>query len=469
MLTLLSRIAAMLVVLSLMSSLSAQASQLTSRIVGGSTVVDDRYPFMVAVSFDLDGDGFFVHGCGGSLVSDTWVLTAAHCVVDPLSGQLVNNNSVAVLVGSRDIFDQSQGMLISASRIVVHPAYQAQTFTNDIALIELSQAVELPVIALPASGGDVPAVGEDATVTGWGNTVEGGLKSRLLREVELPITSHAQCLPFYASSLSSTANVCAGGAAATGRDSCQGDSGGPLFVERDSEFVQAGIVSFGEGCARPDIPGVYTRVQSYTDWVASIVPDIVVNTSGVGVTEQGQPLNDTPLLLQLTDASPVQSGSLLVGEVAIYEITGANRVELTVATGDADLIVSEGESFEVEDVICRSENRTTLDACDLADSSERRFAIVFAYAPSDFDIRVANFSVGEATDNDALPSVPTVPTVPSVPDGAEQDGEDGMPLNDGVLSESSSSSNFLGFFGMQWLLVLGGFVLLRRRFAVAMR
>lgn len=87
MLTLLSRIlAAMLVVLSLMSSLSAQAFQLTSRIVGGSMVVDDCYPFMVAVSFDQDRDSFFVHGCGGSLVSNSWVLTAAHCVVDHCLG-----------------------------------------------------------------------------------------------------------------------------------------------------------------------------------------------------------------------------------------------------------------------------------------------------------------------------------------------------------------------------------------------
>lgn len=435
MFTLWMRSVSLILLFALTISVGAQAAQPTSRIVGGSIVSDERYPFIVAVMFDLDGDGNFAHGCGGTLISDSWVLTAAHCIVDAQSGQLLDFNSVAVLVGSLDIFDQTQGTLIASQRVVAHPTYQAQTFTNDIAVIELAQAVEVPVIALPATGSDVPQVSEDAVVAGWGNTMEAGLKSRLLRQVTLPIISHTQCLPFYASSLGSSANVCAGGAAATGRDSCQGDSGGPLFVLRDEMFVQAGIVSFGEGCARPDIPGVYTRLSSYTDWVASVVPGIVINNSGLGTTEPDQPLNNNPLLLQLTIAAPLQSGSLIAGEVAVYEITGSIRVELLVSNGDADLIVSEGDGFEVENVICRSENRVAPDFCDLPESAERRFAIVYAYAPSDFDIRVVH---------------------------ADNGGGGGTPPNDSGPDVSSADVAGGGFLEGQWVLLLGGLVLFRR-------
>ena len=266
---------------------SMAAAQPTPRIVGGSVVPDDRYPFMASVYFDLDGDNNFIPGCGGSILSSRWVMTAAHCMVNSETGEQLPASAVAVLVGALDLTDLTQGTLVRAQSINVHPAYNIPTSSTDIALIELSEAVDFPVITLPVAGSDVPTNDELAIVTGWGLTQEGGSPSSDLLEVALPIVSHEQCLTSYPLSLTLDANVCAGGGASGGRDSCQGDSGGPLFVPRDGVWVQAGIVSFGEGCARPNIPGVYTRVSSYTDWVAGFVPDLRTINSGSGMVDDG--------------------------------------------------------------------------------------------------------------------------------------------------------------------------------------
>jgi len=150
----------------------------------------------------------------------------------------------------------------------IWPEYDAATITNDIALLELPDPVDfLTPITLPNLINPVPENGERATVTGWGLTSENGAPSSILQEVDLPIVSHNNCFSFYALDpligVNSETSLCAGAIRAGGRDSCQGDSGGPLFVQRGNQFVQAGVVSFGVGCARPSVPGVYSRVAPF--------------------------------------------------------------------------------------------------------------------------------------------------------------------------------------------------------------
>jgi hypothetical protein len=392
----------LLAVVLLSSIQGAQASQITPRIVGGTTVPDTRYPFMVAIYFDRDGDELFFPGCGGSIVASRWVLTAAHCVSNAVTGQPEPISQIAVLADALDLTDAEQGELIGVRRVVIHPGYNALTSVSDIALIELNVALSLTPIALPQEGSqDIPTVGEQATVAGWGATAEDGRLSSQLLEVALPVRSHAACLPFYFNSLDPLANVCAGGTDTGGTDSCQGDSGGPLFVVRQNTFVQAGIVSYGEGCARPGIPGVYTRVASYSDWLASFVPNLQLVAGSRVVFDDQSAVSDIDLN-RLNARTPVQFGSLQQGDVDLYEIVDAVRIDLTSISGDADLYVFDGADLRAENVICVSEATTPLDSCDLPLSNGRFVASVFSFSDSNYEIRIFNDAQASATvpDND---------------------------------------------------------------------
>ena len=392
---------------------SPKAVEVTPRIVGGSTVPDNRYPFMASIFFDASGDGTFFPGCGGSIVGSRWVLTAAHCLVDAETLEVRSVDQVLVRVGALDISDETQGEFIGVRSVHVHPSYNAVTSTADLALLELPTSADSPVLALPVVGGAVPLVDEIATVAGWGTTSEGGFISNDLQEVDLPIVAHAACLPVYRGQLRSDANVCAGGSRAGGMDSCQGDSGGPLFVVRDDLFVQAGIVSYGEGCARPNIPGVYTRLTTYVDWVASFVDDAVFAGSVSNVDPVDQTLDDLDVV-SLTAATPSQAGRLEEGNIATFEVTGGDRVDLTSLAGDADLFVFQGANFESEDATCVSELPTPLDSCDLPDTSARLFAVVYGFSDSSYEVEV--FGDAESTQNTITadftdPAAPVTTTV----------------------------------------------------------
>ncbi len=235
------------------------------RVVGGEEVTGNQYPWMAAI-LERGTNASQGQFCGGSLISSRWILTAAHCFENDRGNLDLASNKVSVLLGRQDLTENG-GETINVSRILVHPDYRANGYP-DIALLELNTASQAEPIQLPSRHHPVPNVGESATVTGWGQVSENGNATNELLETAMPVVGHQQCNTAYDGDIVEDAMVCAGTADGSG-DSCYGDSGGPLFVSRNNEFIQAGIVSFGEACGLPGVPGVYTRVSSYHDWITA--------------------------------------------------------------------------------------------------------------------------------------------------------------------------------------------------------
>jgi len=310
---------------------SVAASNIETRIVGGDTVPSpSEYPWVVMLSESNSTSDFF---CGASLVSEKWILTAAHCVDDLIA------DGIYAFVGeySKLVNDSTANQI---SKIIVHPDYDASTSDNDIALLRLSdpETVVTPVkiissaIALTLEG-LVDDINADVTVIGWGDTENpvSNTYPNILREVELPYISNTVCNQPESLNGQVTSNMMCAGIAAGGIDSCQGDSGGPLVFSDTGEWYQAGIVSWGYGCAEPDKFGVYTRVENYIDWiemVTTITPEIKFGTwiDGKSVTYQIEIDNSTDSSITISDI--VSSNS------DVFEV-GADNCPTPIAVGQS--------------------------------------------------------------------------------------------------------------------------------------
>lgn len=214
--------------------------------------------------------------CGGALINDRYVLTAAHCL------QKITAKELTVILGTHDVDDV--GQRVGVERILNHPDYKNvswyddhlyKVFLNDVALLRLSETVKfskkISSICLPD-----PVIGDpklernfDLFVAGWGATeASGNLKSRskVLMEVYIEKKPQDTCTDFYGPWQMQDTNFCAG---LTEKDSCQGDSGGPLMTRADGRIYALGIVSMGKpgSCGATYGPGVYTRVYSFLDWI----------------------------------------------------------------------------------------------------------------------------------------------------------------------------------------------------------
>ncbi|XP_023159338.1 venom serine protease Bi-VSP [Ceratitis capitata] len=247
------------------------------KIVGGKASQRTDWPWIALLAYpDYSPDSPFK--CGGALVSSRHVVTAAHCIRSDLS---------YVRLGEYDLSTNSETRHedIGIARKESHANYNKANGKNDIGMIWLERNVQfsdsIKPICLPTSAQLRRKSYIDYTpfVAGWGKTMEGGESASVLQELQIPILRNEVCRASYArvrrlisDDQFDTSVICAG-VLSGGKDTCQGDSGGPLMIPETAggavQFYLIGVVSYGVGCARPQIPGVYTSVQYFVDWVLS--------------------------------------------------------------------------------------------------------------------------------------------------------------------------------------------------------
>ncbi|XP_034392678.1 chymotrypsin-C-like isoform X2 [Cyclopterus lumpus] len=236
-----------------------------TRVVGGEDVRPHSWPWQISLQYNRQGE--WRHTCGGTLISNQWVLTAAHCI---------RYETYRVAMGKHNLIQtEDAAVFMGTANIVVHEKWNPFFIRNDIALIKLESPVtfsdSITAACLPSAGFLLPH-NESCYVTGWGRVYTGGPIADILQQALLPVVDHATCTKrdWWGTQVKDTM-VCAGGDGVV--SGCNGDSGGPLNCQTTAGAWEVhGIVSFGSGlsCNFPKKPTVFTQVSSYIDWISSV-------------------------------------------------------------------------------------------------------------------------------------------------------------------------------------------------------
>ncbi|XP_006727684.1 enteropeptidase [Leptonychotes weddellii] len=241
------------------------AQEVSPKIVGGNNAKEGAWPWVVALYYN----GQLL--CGASLVSNDWLVSAAHCVY----GRNLEPSKWKAILGLHMTSNLTSPQIVTRliDQIVINPHYNKRTKDSDIAMMHLDFKVNytdyIQPICLPEENQAFPP-GRICSIAGWGRIIHQGHTADILQEANVPLLSNEKCqqqMPEY----NITENMVCAGYEEGGIDSCQGDSGGPLMCQENNRWFLAGVTSFGYQCAQPNRPGVYTRVLRFTEWIQSFL------------------------------------------------------------------------------------------------------------------------------------------------------------------------------------------------------
>jgi len=330
----------------------------SQRIVGGEEADVGEWPWIVVHSSgDQDypvTDGSSQGGCGGTLIADNWVVTAAHCFYDTSGNQVTFANTMSVVIGEHTIRtddnalsdnddNDSKRKNLEIETMIIHESYDPVQQTHDIALLKLKEKVDLNIYT-PACLADAGQewAGQTGWVYGWGDTKSEEESSNTLRETSQLILTNAACeegegmadvngdgeeTQVSMAGMLSDDMLCA---EAEGKDSCQGDSGGPFTVDVEGQHHLVGVVSWGLGCAKAGLPGVYSSISAQRQWLDQKINDNGGANFCPGNTDASASSGGTTASGGSTAAATTaNSGSTISGESTI----SGGSTPISVSTG----------------------------------------------------------------------------------------------------------------------------------------
>lgn len=230
----------------------------STRIIGGFPAGPGAWPSQVGLLNSGVSNNFQAQFCGGTVINPSWILTAAHCLED------FTAHDIDVLIGTQSLASGGVRHWVAETRMF--PSYVSSTYNYDFGLIRIADPTSAPLQPIVGQGASIGA-GTPAIATGWGNQdADGNSFPTELYQVGIPVISNATCANAGYGSAITSQMLCAGASPYLDKDTCQGDSGGPLMIAQGGKWVQAGITSWGDGCAE-GLPGVYSRIAAQSNWI----------------------------------------------------------------------------------------------------------------------------------------------------------------------------------------------------------
>lgn len=314
---------ALLAVLSFNCAAESENLSTTPKIIGGTPVVGQKYPWMVSLQKrdyitnrrGIIVDEYYWHFCGGFQINSEWLVTAAHCFYDTGYSQ----EEVIAVIGELDVLAPTESKRKVIDQIIVHPNYNKyERWDEDIALVHLAEPNVLSEYASLTSMDDYSMLthGTVLNVMGWGYIDNDFSEPDSLLEATIPFQERDECSDKWGSRFTENM-LCAGGDGLT--DACPGDSGGPLFSQKDGQIQIVGVVSWGSGeCAELGWPSVFTAVPNYVSWIQGFTEGLAINSpNDFGIWPQGfEHTKEISLVHHSEGVAPISINSVILSDRA---------------------------------------------------------------------------------------------------------------------------------------------------------